>query len=439
MSTDRDLELGAALRALPTPEHSPEFWGGLEEQLDGEPAPSELDRRRSRRFAPRGMWLLSAAAAAALVVAAVTLIDRDEGTRVRVTPATPDEDTWTRLPDGPLSGRSGHVAVWTGERMLVWGGNDANPNGDAVGDGAAFDPVSGRWSPMAASPTGPLRGATAVWTGSRMLVWGSAPTGPGDGPAPTVETGAAYDPAADRWTPISPSPLRTVGGHSAVWTGERMLVWGGSVGESPIADGASYDPATDRWTELPPAPLDPRYDHTAVWTGDRMIVWGGFSGEESPSRTAFADGAAYDPVTDAWSTLPAAPIPGRAMHVAVWTGGSMVIWGGTGATGITADGASYDPSTATWRMLAPSPLSGRLFPSAVAAGGKLLLWGGLSTTDDTSDGASYDPVANAWTISPASPLTPRSRHSAVWTGTRMIVWGGLEGQAPRNDGASLGG
>ena len=56
-----------------------------------------------------------------------------------------------------------------------------------------------------------------------MIVWGGWLTR-----WPPIDTGARYDPATDSWTPISivgaPSPRRS---HSAVWTGQQMIVWGG--------------------------------------------------------------------------------------------------------------------------------------------------------------------------------------------------------------------
>src|SRR5207253_11435567 len=68
--------------------------------------------------------------------------------------------------------------------------------------------------------------------------------------------------------------------HTAVWTGTRMVVWGGLdnvIGYSNT--GGRYDPATDSWTatDTTNAP-EARYLHTAVWTGSRMIVWGGYDG-----------------------------------------------------------------------------------------------------------------------------------------------------------------
>jgi len=58
-----------------------------------------------------------------------------------------------------------------------------------------------------------------------------------------------------------------------------MIVWGGATGLRPDpfhADGGRYDPGTDTWT--PTSGIDApsaRREHTAVWTGDEMIVWGG--------------------------------------------------------------------------------------------------------------------------------------------------------------------
>src|SRR6185436_18183838 len=62
------------------------------------------------------------------------------------------------------------------------------------------------------------------------------------------------------------------------WTGEEMIVWGGSAQASTLLNtGGRYNPLSDSWTStstganVPPA----RFDHSAVWTGTEMIVWGG--------------------------------------------------------------------------------------------------------------------------------------------------------------------
>jgi len=55
-----------------------------------------------------------------------------------------------------------------------------------------------------------------------------------------------------------------------------MMVWGGFNGTSRLNTGGLYDPSTGLWsatssTNVPSA----RSLHTAIWTGGRVIVWGG--------------------------------------------------------------------------------------------------------------------------------------------------------------------
>src|SRR5688572_1551936 len=69
------------------------------------------------------------------------------------------------------------------------------------------------------------------------------------------------------------------------------------------------------WEALPTegAPAA-RYLHTAVWTGSKMIIWGGMVAGSSPTGT----GAAYDPQTRAWSAVSAQGAPAaRYLHTAV--------------------------------------------------------------------------------------------------------------------------
>lgn len=79
-------------------------------------------------------------------------------------------------------------------------------------------------------------------------------------------------------------------GAAAVWTGKRLLVWGGRMvlaGEDVTPPhGLAYDPRANRWSPLPQAPLLGRVDPTAVWTGHSMLVWGGAAGD----GRSFADG-----------------------------------------------------------------------------------------------------------------------------------------------------
>src|SRR4029077_2433675 len=81
----------------------------------------------------------------------------------------------------------------------------------------------------------------------------------------------------DTWTPTgttnAPDGRQ---GHTAVWTGSEMIVWGGQNANSFFNTGGRYNPGTDSWTATSTtnAPT-PRGAQTAVWSGSEMIVWGG--------------------------------------------------------------------------------------------------------------------------------------------------------------------
>ena len=125
--------------------------------------------------------------------------------------------------------------------------------------------------------------------------------------------------------------------HSATWTGDEMIVFGGLSGPvnnaTFVNSGGRYDPVGDEWTATNDvAPPSPRGLHTAIWTGSELIIWGGCSGLV---WSAVVDtGGRYDPASDGWTatTLDGAPVP-HAEHSAIWTGDAMIVWGG-----LTEDG-----------------------------------------------------------------------------------------------------
>src|SRR5205823_3815267 len=108
-------------------------------------------------------------------------------------------------------------------------------------------------------------------------------------------------------------------------TGSVMIVWGGEDENFNFTNtGGRYNPNTDTWsvTSTANAPTA-RDSHTAIWTGNEMIVWGGFNGD--PVNT----GGKYNPVTDSWLATSTSNAPfARDGHTAVWTGSEMIIWGG---------------------------------------------------------------------------------------------------------------
>jgi N-acetylneuraminic acid mutarotase len=328
----------------------------------------------------------------------------------------PDSDSWqpTSLDGSVPSGRLQHTAVWTGVEMIVWGGKVADNT--PTNTGGRYDPLLDIWVPISADITAPSArtGHTAVWTGSEMIIWG------GSDRFGTRNSGARYNPTTDSWvaTGGGASVPSSRHGHRAVWTGSEMLVWGGNAGGTP-ATGERYDPASDSWLPIPTDPSTPRssYYPSVVWTGSEMIVWG--AGENAGGR--------YDPVTDSWT--PTAVDEGMpAYGTGVWTGTEMIVWGAVAGDPLPlARGARYDPATNAFTLTSTGPNAPPAFGAgpAVWTGAEMVLWGGGSYPTYTNTGSRYDPVVDVWSLTSITDApSPRGGHTAVWTGTEMIVWGG---------------
>ena len=94
--------------------------------------------------------------------------------------------------------------------MLIWD----KPSGTGRTSGALYDPARNRWSPIARGPALNDNHSGPVWTGTQLVAW--------NGGAGT--TGIAYTPAANSWSPcrpgrspVVPAPARRWSGPAARW------------------------------------------------------------------------------------------------------------------------------------------------------------------------------------------------------------------------------
>lgn len=194
-----------------------------------------------------------------------------------VSAGTPDSLVVVDLAPEP-SPRIDAEGVWTGESWLLFGGQlyeDENVPGFEVKfvDG---EPVS--WYPLSDADAPSIRtGHTAVWTGDSMIVWG------GSFESELLNDGAVYDYAEDSWVTINlvdaPSARKD---HVAVWSGKEMLILGGSNEFGDLDDGYAYDPSNDSWRELTKDGLNlARSEAHAVWNGEEVMLFGGRSGNSA--------------------------------------------------------------------------------------------------------------------------------------------------------------
>jgi hypothetical protein len=285
----------------------------------------------------------------------------------------PDTNRWATLPPAPegqehLEGHDG-VAVWTGREVLVWGGltdTGEAPNVARPADGVAYDPARRSWRRLPRPPL-QLRWVSVnqwvVWTG-RELMAGGVEAGPGGG-----TRAGAYDPATNRWRLLPRSPRLTGGpGHlqarTAMWAGTRLLVWSfwsptARTANNPTAVAArpeaepdgidlwAYDPATDRWTVLPDPPGEVRRvvaGASMVWTGREVVI---ASAQTAQRRTVTRAGR-YDPDRAAWTPIAPPPRP-RSPNLGPVT----LEW--TGSAVVEPGNAVYDPAADRWLPLPAEP------------------------------------------------------------------------------------
>jgi len=279
----------------------------------------------------------------------------------------------------------GHSAVWTGSRMIVWGGYDSER---FYSSGGLYDPSTDSWRPTSSvdAPSG-RAGHYAIWTGEFMVIWG--------GYNRFDQTdGGRYDPVSDTWLHILP-PAGLEDPLSAVGAGHLVLV-DGAAGRHAL-----YDPAGDSWRPVSQmgAPESSRLYGSggSFWTGEEIVMW---------SWDRFPDGSRhlrhrYNPATDTWSSISEEGAPDLEDARLAWVGHEMVAWGirrlddGT----LVGDGAKYDPALDRWtpisKLGAPPVLIGRMITST---GREAILWGGRpyggSGNDYTNTGARYDPAAD---------------------------------------------
>jgi len=287
----------------------------------------------------------------------------------------PGTNSWmaTSTTNAP-SRRAYHSAVWTGSEMIVWGGNGNT--------GGRYNPGTNSWRATSTTNAPSARGGhTAVWTGSEMIVWGAY-----------VNTGGRYNPSTDSWraTSTTNAPSARIA-HTAVWTRSEMIVWGGNrifFGGGHLNTGGRYNPSMDSWraTSTTNAPIA-RSGHTAVWTGGEMIVWGGgYAGGELNT------GRRYDPGTDSWRATSTTNAPAaRVAHTAVWTGTEMIVWGGA---------ENSLPLNTGGRYCAPPPPNDAFASAILLTGANGTITGtNVNATDQSASGepAGENSVWYKWT------------------------------------------
>jgi hypothetical protein len=347
----------------------------------------------------------------------------------------PATDSWTATAqngDCPTP-RIGHTASWrnTGA-MFVWGGWNGT---DYFADGSKYSPATNTWTAMSNTGAVPAaRYGHAAWIGpGDLTIWGGkkAISKTNSGAWYDFSANRWYELPVEPTTPSARDQMIAVVEQGPLIY--HLLVWGGSGMSSTLDDGGYWEVNPGQWEAMDPdgAP-SPRYGHTGLASGGvctaepHVYIWGGFTPYDPPYQTntgaefnSFPWGGWIGP-TPTGTYVPA----GRYDHTAVMdtTKDLMVVWGGTTGSGSTSSGGTLDLCDASWvatDSTDPDCPSARSGHTAVWTGKTMLVWGG-NDGSVLGDGGVY---THCWGT-PTTSLTPTvaDEDSCSASGIR-ISWG----------------
>jgi hypothetical protein len=331
----------------------------------------------------------------------------------------PDSHTWRKLPPAPLAARFDASYVWTGRQLFVWGGY-AKPEGDRFAvydDGALYDPKTNEWRRIAPSPLSGRHDATVLWTGNQVVVIGGDPAVLTDSDHLYLDA-AAYDPRTNEWHRLPAMPTqrsRSVDFLTAVATPTGIDVWlywrhtviiasdsSGTTTETSLGVAhLRYDPRTSKWrTSGGQVPTDLGLP---LWTGREIIFPAAFPYRGGGSGPPVFNLAGYrlNASGEDLQRLPHGPVDDMR-PASVWTGAALISYNSSGGQrgshiDYPGEAAAWNPATDRWTSLPDAPFATFDYPvHAVWTGRELLEWGLMhpsrsSGPAETAVGLSFGP------------------------------------------------
>jgi len=218
---------------------------------------------------------------------------------------------------------------------------------------------------------------------------------------------------------------------SAVWTGEKVYIFGGNIQGAILDTIVEYDPETGS-TDVTSWHLpSERMITSAVWTEEEAYVIGGvgYDNDPLPEIVRFVPGEGVELISNA--------IPWGTKGVgSVWTGEYIYVFGNSLSTTVGQyDVLRYDPVANDTTVLEddlPVPGAGT---SVIWTGDAAYIFGGKTEPNVLSDKiVKYVPGEGATVVEARLP-SPRFHTTSAWDGTHAYILGGA---AAKEDGSGSG-
>jgi hypothetical protein len=256
---------------------------------------------------------------------------------------------------------------------------------------------------------------STVWTGEELIMVGGS-NGPG-----IDRIAVAYNPATDSWRDLAPPPSVSdafgLFGGSAFWTGSEMVV---------PQESVAYDPAEDSWVEIAEWPFPDRQIAFVEAIEGGVIAWGGCVGPlcDETNAGASKSGAMYEFESNTWKSMKDGPLPPTVHAVATWVGTELVVVVTTSEVGVAT--AAFNPSTNSWRSLPDPPISARRASAITLNDDRLILWGGQTAELETlTDGVILNLFEEDWLELPDAP-SAGIHHTMIDLGPSLYVSGSFQ-------------
>jgi N-acetylneuraminic acid mutarotase len=220
---------------------------------------------------------------------------------------------------------------------------------------------------------------------------------------------------------VPPMPAARAGLAAATGPDGRIYAISGQPpGTGLVGEVDAYDPCTNAWTTVASIPTPRSAPAAAVGPDGRIYVMGG-------DNTATVE--AYDVTKNQWSTMASMPTARGGLGAATGSDGRIYAVGGNPGNSQTNVVEAYDATKNQWSTVSPISTP-RFFPGVAAdakgivyaIGGGTFPCGGVSSVVEA-----YDPSKNQWTLKSPVPSPLYTHTVALGPDGRIYSFGGLVG------------
>ena len=224
------------------------------------------------------------------------------------------------------------------------------------------------------------------------------------------------------WQTATPLDLpRSFLGAAAV--GNAFLVYGGSTGQTALADSLFYDPSNADLTQDAPPMSTPRAHLGSASDGTNAYAIGGSNDQNAPVASV----ERYSADDGSWSAVALLPQPLYGLSAVSDGAGHLFTFGGAITGGMPTNAVyRYTVATNRWDAVAPMPVAEHDGTAVLGPNGKVYVLGGVSSGGTLSTVQTYDLAMGVWATETSLPYAVSSAAAVTDAQGHLVVIGGFD-------------